>query len=119
MILKRHAHAYGSLSSADKRALALERAREPPVTCPACGTRTDASDLQVHIESRCQGPQDPGPHWRWVDKRAAVKMGVPQTTLSFWARIGHVRYIGQKMDRKYLLRDLSLKIAQRKGFRRR
>lgn len=124
-LLRRHAHSFGSLSIREKQTRTLAGMREPPVECPYCGTKTPAIDLLAHVETRCSGPrqeqepQEPKNHWRWVDWRHARAMGVPATTLSFWARTGRVRYLGTRMDRKYLLRDLALKLAQRRGFRRR
>jgi hypothetical protein len=112
-------HGYHRLSLAEKQALAYDRVREPAVVCPACGTTTTSSDLLQHVATRCPGPPQEEKHWRWVDWRQARSLGVPATTLSFWARTGAVRYRGERMDRQYLLRDLVMKIAPRRGFRRR
>lgn len=110
---------YHKLSIAEKQGLVRGGERESPVACPHCGTKTDACDLLAHIDVRCSGPQEPKTYWRWVDWRHARGMGVPAGTLSRWANNGQVRYTGGRMDRKYLLRDLAMKIAQRRGFRRR
>jgi len=111
---------YHRMSVGEKQAHAREGMREPSVTCPACGTQTTPADLVAHSTKRCPGrPPDPAPHSRWVNWREARALGVPATTLSFWARAGQVRFLGERQDRRYLLRDLALKIAQRRGFRRR
>lgn len=77
------------------------------------------ADLLAHVEQRCDGPREPVASSRWLSGREARELGVPQQTLSFWARTGLVRCMGGPMDRRYLLRDLALKIAQRRGFHRR
>lgn len=122
------AGSYHKLSISEKQGLVRGADREPPVACPYCGTVTTSSDLLSHIERGCDGPRraehdlEPQKHWQWVDWRRARALGVPATTLSFWARTGQVRYLGgekKRRDRKYLLRDLALKVAQRRVFRRR
>lgn len=110
---------YHLMSAAEKRAGSLATVREPAVTCPSCDTQLMPTDLLAHLEQRCAGPREPGPGAKWVTGREACALGVPQQTLSFWARSGEVRFVGERMDRKYLHRDLALKIAQRRGFRRR
>lgn len=77
------------------------------------------ADLLAHVDQRCTGPRDPGPGARWVTHREALAMGVPRATLSFWTRNKQVRFVGGRQDRKYLYRDLAVKVAQRRGFRRR
>lgn len=113
------ATSYQKLSIHEKRARDLTSVRESAVSCPSCDTQVMPVDLLVHMEQRCQGPRDPGPSAKWVTWREALAMGVPANTLARWARSGFVRYVGERQDRKYLLRDLALKIAQRNGFRRR
>jgi hypothetical protein len=110
---------YHRLPIAEKRALAIGAQREPAVTCPTCDTQVMPADLLAHMEQRCAGPREPGPGARWVTWREALAMGVPAMTLSRWASAGHVRFMGERQDRRYLLRDLAQKIAQRNGFRRR
>jgi len=110
---------YRRLPIAEKRAHSLARAREPAVSCPSCDTQTTPSDLLTHMAERCEGPRVPGPGARWISWSESMAMGVPRQTLSFWARTGKVRYLGERQDRRYLMRDLALKIAQRRGFRRR
>ena len=46
-------------------------------------------------------------------------LGVNRQTLTRWVQRGDVRFFGERQDRRYLLRDLAVKIAQRRGFRRR
>lgn len=110
---------YHLLSVQEKQAEAMGRAREPAVRCPDCDTQVMPVDLPSHQASRCPGAPEPGPGWKWVNWHESLALGVPPTTLSFWARTGQVRFLGGRMDRKYLLRDLARKIAERRGFRRR
>jgi hypothetical protein len=111
--------AYHKLSITEKRALDLDRVREPAVTCPSCDTQVMPVDLLPHLDQRCPGPRDPGPGARWIPHREVMAMGVPRGTLSRWANNGLVRFTGERQDRKYLYRDLAVKVAQRRGFRRR
>lgn len=111
--------AYHKLSISEKRTLDLSRAREPAVTCPRCDTQVTPTDLLSHLELRCGGPREPGPGAKWVSHREVMMMGVPRVTLSRWANNGLVRFTGERRDRKYLYRDLAVKVAQRMGFRRR
>lgn len=111
---------YHQLSIAEKQAEALGRVREQPVACPRhCGVQVMPADLLAHIEQRCTGPREPGPGAKWITHREALELGVPRATLSFWARRKHVRFVGERQDRKYLYRDLALKLAERKASRRR
>lgn len=110
---------YHKLPIAQKRMQNIARVREPAVSCPDCDTQVMPADLLQHLQERCAGPRDPGPSAKWVTWAEARKMGVPKQTLSRWASSGLVRSIGGRMDRKYLHRDLALKIAQRRGFHRR
>jgi len=114
------ATSYQKLSIADKRALDLSRVREPSLPCPhGCGVQLMAADLLAHIEQRCSGPPEPGASAKWVTHGEVMAMGVPRATLNWWTKNGHVRVIGERMDRKYLHRDLVLRIAKWRGFRRR
>lgn len=110
---------YHRLPIAQKRAEGIARMREPAVTCPSCDTQVMPAELLTHVEQRCEGPREPGPGAKWVNFREAMVLGVPRATLSFWTRTGQVRFLGERQDRQYLMRDLALKIAQRRGFRRR
>lgn len=111
---------YQKLSITEKRAVDLDRVREPAVTCPSCDTQVMPTDLLSHMENRCAGPRQPGPSAKWLTWRDAMAIGgVTPMRLSRWARNGHVRFVGDRQDRKYLQRDLALKVAQLKGFRRR
>lgn len=110
---------YHKLSIAEKRAQALATVREPAVTCPNCDVQVMPADLLAHLEQRCAGPRAPGPSSKWLTWREALALGVNRQTLSRWARSGLVRFMGERQDRKYLMRDLSLRIAQRGWFRRR
>jgi hypothetical protein len=111
--------AYHRLPIAQKRELALGKSREASVVCPSCETHTTAVDLLEHLRARCTGRRDPHPSSAWVSWRAALALGVLRGTLSKWVKTGQVRCIGDVQDRRYLLRDLAMKIAQRNGFRRR
>jgi hypothetical protein len=108
------------MSIGAKQAMARELVAEPPMACPAdCGVTVTPADLQTHIAERCPGPREPGPAAGWVDRQAAVALGVPPRTLSYWARTGKVRSRGAPMDRKYLLRDLARRVVIRRLDRRR
>lgn len=113
------AASYQKLSIADKRALDLSRARDAAVRCPHCDMQVMPTDLVAHIDKRCAGRPEPGPGAKWVTWAEALAMGVPRVTMHRWVERGFVRFTGDRQDRKYLLRDLALKIAQRRGFRRR
>lgn len=76
-------------------------------------------DLLGHLASRCPGRREPGPGAKWVTFRDVLALGVPRVTLSRWVQSGQVRFVGERQERRYLHRDLALKIAQRNGFRRR
>ena len=110
---------YHKLSAVEKRAESLSVAREQSVACPTCDTQVMAVDLLRHMEQRCPGPREPGPGSKWVTWREAKALGAPPYALTRWIQRGHVRFVGERQDRRYLLRDLALKIAQRRGFRRR
>lgn len=110
---------YHRMPIAQKRAEAIARIREPSVTCPQCDTHVMPDDLLAHLKDRCPGPREPGPGARWISHREVIAMGVSRSTLSFWTASGQVRFSGDRQDRKYLHRDLALKIAQRWRFRRR
>jgi hypothetical protein len=110
---------YHRLPIAEKRREAIARIREPAISCPQCDTQVMPDDLLAHLEQRCPGRRDPGPGARWVAWNEALALGVNRQTLSRWTRSGQVRFIGERQDRRYLLRDLALKIAQQRGFRRR
>ena len=113
------ANEYHQLSIKEKRERDLASVREHSVACPTCDTQVMPADLIAHVEQRCTGPRQPGPGSKWITHSEAVAMGVPKQTLSWWARNNQVRFVGERQDRKYLHRDLVLKIAQRRGFRRR
>jgi len=110
---------YRKLPIGEKQAENLAKMREPAVVCPICDAHTTARDLLEHLASRCPGRREPHPGSAWVTWREALALGVPATTLSFWARTEQVRFIGARQDRKYLMRDLAKKIAQRRMSRRR
>ena len=111
---------YRRLPIADKRKLDLARARDAAVRCQQCEMSVMPVDLGAHLEQRCAGRPEPGPGAKWVTWREALAMGgVTPMRLSRWARSGQVRFVGERQDRKYLLRDLALRIAQAMGFRRR
>lgn len=109
---------YHLMSAAEKRAASLS-VREPAVTCPDCDTQVMPADLLAHLEHRCPGPREPGPSSKWVTWREALALGVPKMTLSDWVRRGRVRMRGERGDRRYLLRDLSLRIVHWRSGRRR
>lgn len=111
--------AYHLLSIGEKQVQATARVREPAVTCPDCDTQVTTVDLLAHLADRCPGPRTPGPSAKWVSWREAIAMGVGRQSLTRWVQAGFVRFVGERLDRKYLHRDLALKIAQQMGFRRR
>lgn len=109
---------YHRMSAVQKRTEALSAAREPAVACPSCDTQVMPTDLLAHGE-RCTGPRAPVPGSKWVTWREARALGVLPGTLSKWIERGHVRFLGERQDRRYLLRDLALRISVSRGFRRR
>lgn len=110
---------YRKLSIADKRRLDLSRARDTAIRCPDCDMQVLPADLLPHLSERCAGRPEPVPGAKWLTFREVMALGVPRATLADWTRTGQVRFVGEIQDRKYLLRDLALKVAQRRGFRRR
>lgn len=118
--------AYARLSLQEKQRLVRQDEREDPLRCPTCGMQLLPEELVRHMrnQNRCPGPApadrgEPLKNARYVSWREAMQMGVNRQTLSRWSKQGHVRWFGERQDRKYLLRDLARKIAQRWGFRRR
>lgn len=110
---------YHRMSVAQKQARHRQGMREPAVVCPVCETQTTAADLVHHVETRCPGQRDPNPHSKWITWREARALGVAKGTLSRWIRKGNVRTLGEFQDRRYLLRDIAQRIAQRRANRRR
>lgn len=110
---------YHKLPIAQKRAIAIDRAREPAVTCPDCDTQVMPTDLIAHVKTRCAGPRDPGPGAKWLTHREVVALGVPKQTLKDWVDTKKVRYRGDRGDRVYLLRDLAQQVTRPHGNRRR
>ncbi len=109
---------YHRLPIAQKRTEYLARMRESLVSCPHCDTLVTPTDLLGHVDQRCEGPGEPGPGSRWISWREARAL-VPKGTLMRWVDQGFVRFTGERQDRRYLYRDLAVKVAQRRGFRRR
>lgn len=105
---------YRRLSLVEKQAISRSRIREAAVRCAACGAATTASDLVPHVEHRCPGPEAPGPTSQWIDWREALRMGASGRMLSFWAQRGHVRFKGEIQARRYLLRDVAVRVASLK-----
>lgn len=104
---------------AEKQALTLERAREPSVSCPTCGTQTTAADLLAHVAQRCPGPRDPHPSAQWIKWADAMRLGIPKATMNKWVSLRYVRVRGEIQDRQYLLRDVAVRFAatlQRRKF---
>lgn len=104
---------YARMSLAQKQRVAVERQREPAVACPRCETQTTAADLLRHVGT-CPGRRAPHPASKWVGWREAIDLGVSRSTLSFWAHRGMVRVQGEPERRRYLLRDLTVRIANRR-----
>lgn len=107
------AGSYQRLSLAEKQALQRERMREPAVTCPVCETQTASVDLLGHLQTRCPGPREPNPASKWVTLAEAIALGAPRPTIFRWARRGMVRTQGSWRGRRYLLRDVALRLARR------
>lgn len=97
---------YARMSLAEKQAEALDRQREPSVTCPRCETETTAADLMRHVENTCPGAREPHPRSRWITWREALSLGVPKPTMGRWIQQGLVRFHGESKSRVYLLRDV-------------
>lgn len=110
---------YHRMSIAAKQALQRERMREPAVVCPACETQTTASDLLEHVATRCTGPRDPSATAQWITWRQALDLGVLPGTMSKWVKRGRVRTSGELQDRRYLLRDVAVRMATRRSQQRR
>jgi hypothetical protein len=108
---------YHRMSVAEKQAYSRVVVREPAVHCPTCDTQTTAADLIAH-SARCQGRRDPHPGSRWITWREALALGVARATMNQWVNAGFVRVRGELQDRRYLLRDLVVRIAA-KRYRRR
>lgn len=119
MVASPRPSAYHRMTLPEKQAAAREQQAEPPVRCPGCDTATSAQDLVSHVAERCPGASEPGPAANWVDRKYVEKLGVPAQTLHYWARRGLVRTRGDRMDRKYLLRDLARRVVIRRLDRRR
>lgn len=109
--------AYARLSVAGKQAHQLEQMREPSVTCPRCETQTSPADLLAHLSTRCTGPREPHRGSRWISWGEATRMGVPDATMSRWTNRGLVRSRGAPNGRRYLLRDLVHRLADRRARR--
>jgi hypothetical protein len=105
---------YAKLSAAAKEAVALDRLREPAVTCPRCETQTTTADLVNHLEERCTGHREVHPASRWIRWRDAVKW-IPHPTLRRLASRGLIRRRGPAWRREYLLRDVTRQVAARKA----
>jgi len=111
---------YNSLSFAEKREVAAAAVREPTVACPSdCGTQLQPGDLLQHAAERCPGPRDPTRATVMIDRQQAMRAGVRPSTLSKWARSAKVRYLGARLDRKYVLRDVALQIVKQRMEERR
>jgi hypothetical protein len=108
---------YHQMSLKEKQAHSLRTAREPSVICPICDTQTTTADLIAH-EARCPGRRDPHPGSRWITWREALALGVARATMNQWVNAGFVRVRGELQDRRYLLRDIVVRIAA-KRYRRR
>lgn len=102
---------YQRMSIGEKQARHRERMREPAVACPVCETQTTAAELLEHVAHRCSGPREPNPHAAWITWAQALALGVLPGTISRWVKRGTVRVRGEPQDRRYLLRDLALRLA--------
>ena len=111
--------AYHLLSNKEKQAEAMSRAREPAVTCPACDMQLMVDDLLKHMDERCTGLREPSGAAKWVTWAQALELGVAAGTLHYWVHTGRVRWHGQRVDRKYSLRDIVLILAVRRLRQRR
>jgi hypothetical protein len=108
---------YRRLTVPQKQRVALDRQREPSVVCPSCETQTTAADLVQHLD-RCTGPRAPHPLSRWITWAEAMRLGVPRGTMSRWVQRGAVRIrITAGTERRYLLRDLAARLAERRSRR--
>lgn len=105
---------YHRLSIAAKQAADRDSMREPAVACPQCETSTSPVDLVDHVKKRCTGHREPHPRSRWVTWREALEIGAQPGTLSKWVSRGVVRVRGERFDRQYLLRDLALRLVDRR-----
>lgn len=113
--------AYHRLSRAAKVARMLrtwERLGEPPVTCPHCETDVPPAELLTHVDTRCDGRRrDPHPRSAWIDRARALELA-PAPRLRRWVDAGQVRTRdGANGGRAYLLRDVVLRVAERRHAR--
>ncbi len=104
---------YPRLSAAEKRQRAREAIREPAVACQLCGAQVGVADLLPHLALRCPEHRDPHPRSRWINWREAIDLGVFPGTMSRWVKRGIVR-IRDGEERRYLMRDVVLRIAERR-----
>jgi hypothetical protein len=102
---------YRKLDIAAKQAVQLERSREPEVECPTCEVKTTPADLLSHMDTRCEGPRDPGPAARWISRSEARKLGASIKSLERWAREDLVRTQGARRQRRFLQRDVVRRLA--------
>lgn len=107
---------YHRLPVAAKLAASRQRLREPTIACPRCDTQTTPGDMPGHLE-RCPGPREPHPGATWLTFGQVLALGVSRSTLSGWTRSGHVRVRGEIQDRRYLMRDVAVRIAARSARR--
>jgi hypothetical protein len=109
---------YGRLSVVAKQVDHRERMREPAVRCPLCEAQTTVADLLGHVARRCPGRRAPHPLSRWVGWAEAIALGIAPGTMSRWVRRGVVLSRGGARSRQYLLRDLAVRLAERRERRR-
>lgn len=109
------------MSLAEKQAAHLERMREPAVVCPQCEAQTTVADLLEHVAHRCPGQRPPHPMSRWITWGETLVLGAEPYQVTRWVRRGLVRTregAPQGAARRYLLRDLVVRLAERRRVRR-
>lgn len=122
-LMSRPPKSYARMSLAEKQVAQREAMREPAVRCPRCDVQTTVADLLAHLETRCLGTsptrEEPHPAAKWVTWREALDFGVPRNTMHRWIRRGLVRSRTVPVpQRQYLLRDVVMRMAERRARRR-
>lgn len=103
---------YRRLSVPEKEARNREAMREPAIVCPSCETQTTVADMPRHLAS-CPGPREPHPLSRWITWASAMRLGVSKRSLHYWTSTGLVRVEIVRGHRRYLERDVVMRIALR------
>jgi hypothetical protein len=111
--------AYQKMTAVEKRTRSIGAQREPAITCPSCDVQLMTEDLLKHMDERCKGLREPGGAAKWVSWAEVARLEVSAGTLHYWVQQGRVRRRGERIDYRYLLRDIVLILAVRRLRQRR